>query len=109
MDRPRDSHVTTRDRLSSPTRQPYTPEAVLKVGWRRKWEIVLPALIVAAAASWWIHRLPNRYRSDVLLLVVPQRVPEAFVRSTVGARGDDRLQSVTQQILSRTQLEQNTR
>ena len=61
---------------------------------------------MAVAASWWIHRLPNRYRSDALLLVVPQRVPETFVRSAVTIRSDNRRQAITQQILSRTQLEQ---
>jgi len=92
--------VTTR------ARQPYTPDAILRIGRRRKWQIVVPAIVVGVAASWWIHRLPDRYRADTLLLVVPQRVPEAFVRSTVATRGDDRLQSITLQILSRTLLEQ---
>ena len=51
------------------------------------------------------RRLPNRYRSETLILVVPQRVPESYVRSTVTARIEDRLQSISQQILSRTRLE----
>ena len=88
------------------TISPYSPEILLKIAWRRRWQIVLPAVAISAAALLWIHRLPNRYRSDTLLLVLPQRVPEAFVRSTVTTRGDDRLQSTTLQILSRTQLEQ---
>jgi polysaccharide chain length determinant protein (PEP-CTERM system associated) len=87
------------------SKQPYRPDVMLKIAWRRRWQIVLPAIVVAAVASWWIHRLPDRYRSDALLLVVPQPVPETFVRSTVTTRGDQRLQSITQQILSRTQLE----
>jgi protein tyrosine kinase modulator len=37
--------------------------------------------------------------------VVPQRVPENYVKSTVTARIEDRLQSIRQQILSRTRLE----
>ena len=82
-----------------------TPDAIVKFLWRRKWQIALTAVVVAAGASWWIHRLPDRYRSDALLLVVAQRVPEAFVRSTVTTRANDRLQSITQQILSRTELE----
>lgn len=82
-----------------------TPEAIRKFFWRRKWQIALTAVVVAAASSWWIHRLQDRYRSDALLLVVAQRVPEAFVRSTVTTRANDRLQSITQQILSRTELE----
>ena len=53
-----------------------------------------------------IQRLPNVYRSETLILVVPQRVPESYVRSTVTARIEDRLQAISQQILSRTRLEQ---
>jgi polysaccharide chain length determinant protein (PEP-CTERM system associated) len=40
-----------------------------------------------------------------LILVVPQRVPESYVRSTVTTRIEDRLTSIAQQILSRTRLE----
>ena len=83
----------------------YTPAAILRTAWRRKWQIALPTVVIAAAASWWIHRLPDRYQSYALLLVVPQRVPETFVRSTVTMRSNDRLQAITQQILSRTELE----
>ena len=36
---------------------------------------------------------------------MPQRVPESYVRSTVTTRIEDRLQSISQQILSRTRLE----
>jgi polysaccharide chain length determinant protein (PEP-CTERM system associated) len=85
----------------------YAPGAILKIAWRRKWQIILPAILIAGAASWWIQKLPNRYRSHALLLAVPQRVPEAFVRSTVTpTRSSQALQAITQQILSRTQLEQ---
>ncbi len=83
----------------------YTPAAILRTAWRRKWPIALPTVVIAVAASWWIHRLPDRYQSYALLLVVPQRVPETFVRSTVTMRSNDRLQAITQQILSRTELE----
>ena len=97
------------DPLVTASKQPYRPENILKIGWRRRWQILLPAVVIAAAGSWWIHRLPDRYRSDALLQFVPQPVPEAFVRSTVTTRSDQRLQSITQQILSRTRLEQIVR
>ena len=38
--------------------------------------------------------------------MVPQRVPESYVRATVTARIEDRLQSISQQIMSRPRLEQ---
>jgi uncharacterized protein involved in exopolysaccharide biosynthesis len=89
--------------------QPYTVDALLKVAWRRRRAIVLPALVIAAAASWGIHRMPDRYRADTTLLLVPQRVPETLVRSTVASRGDNRLQWIAQQILTRAQLERIVR
>src|SRR5215213_5934728 len=105
MNRAPDSNQRKEVAAATASKRSYRPDAILKIGWRRKWQIVLPALVIAAAASWIIQRLPDRYRSDALLLVVSQSVPETFVRSTVAARGDQRLQSITQQILSRTQLE----
>ncbi len=83
----------------------YTPEDIAFIAWRRKWWAILPAIVIATAAFVWIRTLPNQYMSDTLILVVPQQVPETYVRSTVTTRIEDRLQTITQQILSRTRLE----
>jgi len=83
----------------------YTPEVILAIVSRRKWLIVIPAILVAVIASAVIHYLPNRYHSESLILVVPQRVPESYVRTAVTTRIDERLQAISQQILSRTRLE----
>ena len=37
--------------------------------------------------------------------MIPQRIPESYVRSTVTMRIEDRLRSLSQEILSRTRLE----
>jgi polysaccharide chain length determinant protein (PEP-CTERM system associated) len=50
--------------------------------------------------------LPDRYRSEALLQVTPQQVPENYVKSAVSQRLDSRLPAMEQTILSRTQLEQ---
>ena len=84
----------------------YTPEAVLEAVWRHKWLVVLPFVMVAAGVAWYSSRLPNLYRSETLIMVVPQRVPDTYVRSTVSARIEDRLRSISEQILSRSRLEQ---
>ena len=84
----------------------YSFDTLLQVARRRKWLIVLPAILIAVVASAAIYYLPNVYRSETLILVVPQRVPESYVKSTVTARIEDRLQAISQQILSRTKLEQ---
>lgn len=84
----------------------YSFDTVLEVARRRKWLIILPAVLIACAAAAVIYNLPNLYRSESLILVVPQRVPESYVKSTVTARIEDRLHAISQQILSRTRLEQ---
>ncbi len=84
----------------------YTPGAVLEAVWRHKWLVVLPFVIVAAGVAWYSSRLPNLYRSETLIMVVPQRIPDTYVRSTVSARIEDRLRSISEQILSRSRLEQ---
>jgi uncharacterized protein involved in exopolysaccharide biosynthesis len=63
----------------------YTPADMLAILHRRKWLIVFPFIIVAMATFAGTRRLPNRYRSETLILVVPQRVPESYVRATVTA------------------------
>jgi polysaccharide chain length determinant protein (PEP-CTERM system associated) len=88
-----------------PGRQ-YSFETLLDVARRRKWLILIPALLIGIGGVAIIRALPNLYRSQTLILVVPQRVPESYVRSTVTARIEDRLQAISQQILSRTRLEQ---
>lgn len=83
----------------------YRVEDVVHLLWRRKWLIAAPFGVLAAATAFITSRMPDQFRSDTLIMVVPQRVPETYVRSTVSGRIEDRLQTLQQQILSRTRLE----
>src|SRR6202051_4049084 len=70
----------------------------------RRWYIILPAFAcwaVAWAGSWLLQ---STYQSDALILVEQQKVPEQYVVPNVSVNLQDRLQSMTQQILSRTRL-----
>jgi len=83
----------------------YTPEDLLGIAWQRKW-LLLAGLVVFGAIALGISlKLPNQYKSETLILVIPQRIPESYVRSTVTMRIEDRLRSIGQEILSRTRLE----
>ena len=83
----------------------YNPEDILRIVKARIWVLLVPFAIISAATALIVHALPDRYRSETVILVVPQRVPEEYVRSTVTTRIEDRLQSLVQQILSRSRLE----
>ena len=83
----------------------YKPEDILQIVRRKIWFLIVPFALVAAATAVVSRALPDMYRSETLILVVPQRVPENYVKPTVTTRIEDRLQSISQQILSRTRLE----
>jgi polysaccharide biosynthesis transport protein len=72
---------------------------------RRRWWIGLPLFLVWGivwGVSWW---LPSRYRSETTILVDAPKVPEQYVASNVAPDLQVRLQTLTQQILSRTRLQ----
>ena len=52
-----------------------------------------------------VYLLPNMYRSTTLIMVEPQDVPQAFVKATVTTRVEERLNTLSQEVLSRTRLE----
>jgi polysaccharide chain length determinant protein (PEP-CTERM system associated) len=83
----------------------YTPEEIARIVWRRKWVILLPFAVIALMTWAWARTLPNSYRSDTMILVVPQRVPESYVKPTITENIEDRLGTIREQILSRTRLE----
>ncbi|MEQ1757811.1 MAG: GNVR domain-containing protein [Vicinamibacterales bacterium] len=83
----------------------YKPEDLLQLVRKRAWLLIVPFVVIAAGTAVATRWIPDQYRSETLILVVPQRVPESYVRSTVTTRIEDRLQSISQQILSRTRLE----
>ncbi len=71
---------------------------------RRRWWLAVPAFgiwLAVWALAWF---LPAVYRSETVILVEQQKVPEQYVVSNVSADLQDRLQNMTQQILSRTRL-----
>jgi polysaccharide chain length determinant protein (PEP-CTERM system associated) len=87
----------------------YTFDDIAVMIRRRLWLLILPVLVFGAATVAVLDKIPNKYRADTLILVIPQRVPESYVRSTVTARIEDRLQSISQQLLRRTRLERSIR
>jgi succinoglycan biosynthesis transport protein ExoP len=71
---------------------------------RRFWYFLLP-LFLGWLAVWsvsWV--LPSVYRSGTLILVAQPTMPKDYVVPNVSGNLQERLQSITQQILSRTRL-----
>jgi polysaccharide chain length determinant protein (PEP-CTERM system associated) len=83
----------------------FTPEEIVRTVRRRGWLVVLPFAIGLAAAPLISRFVPILYRSETLIMVIPQRVPDSYVKSTVTAKMEDRLPSISNLILSRSRLE----
>jgi protein tyrosine kinase modulator len=83
----------------------YKPEDYLRMVWHRKWFVVVPTVLIATGTYFWSASLPNRYSSATTIAVVPQRVPTSFVKPTVSKNVGQRLNSIQQEILSRSRLE----
>ena len=75
--------------------------AILKV---RKKLFIAPALIVFSLIAAVALLLPSIYQSSSTILIEDQQIPPDFVRSTVTGFAEQRIQSLSQQILSRVKL-----
>src|SRR3990170_8219339 len=72
----------------------------------RRWMLIAVFILVIPPIVYIIgSRLPKIYRSTTLILIEQQQISIDYVRPTVGARIEDRLQTFSQQIMSRSLLE----
>ena len=79
-------------------------EEYVALARRRVWHFAIPFFLTwlaVWAVSWF---LPAVYRSGTLILVEQPSVPQQYVVSNIAGDLQDRLNSITQQILSRTRL-----
>jgi len=71
---------------------------------RRKWALVLPAVIIFAIAAVVALALPSIYRSTATILIEEQEIPREYVMSMVTSYAEQRIQSSTQRIMSSSRL-----
>ena len=83
----------------------YGPQDVLRIIATRGWIVAVSLVACTYAALVVSASLRNVYRAETLIQVVPQRVPDAYVRSTVTLKTEDRLEALSAQVMSRTELE----
>lgn len=71
---------------------------------RRKWQILITAVVlmpIAVALAFW---LPPVYQSSATILIEAQGIPADLVRSTVTSYADERIQVITQRVMTRANL-----
>lgn len=73
---------------------------------RRKYYFLLPFILIAFLTFAMALMLPSIYNSKATILIEAQNIPEEMVRTTVTGFVEERLQSLTQIVLSRANLEE---
>ncbi len=72
---------------------------------RRKWLIILPILTLTVAVGYVVYKLPSMYESTSLLTLKPPTISPMVVQSLSEEDLSQRLQTISQEVLSRSSLE----
>jgi polysaccharide chain length determinant protein (PEP-CTERM system associated) len=75
-----------------------------KLFLRRKWLIIFSFLGILFAATVYCVVTPELYKSETTILIIPQSVPQDYVRSTISVKVEQQLATIRQQVMSRTTL-----
>ncbi|MDG2047833.1 MAG: Wzz/FepE/Etk N-terminal domain-containing protein [Halioglobus sp.] len=67
---------------------------------RRKWAMIIPAVVVFASAIILAFALPPVYQSQATILVQQQAVANAFVQSSVNSFAEQQVQTISQRVLT---------
>src|SRR5436190_8449891 len=81
-----------------------SPQAFLALVIRRRWWIIAPFVALSCIVFVLTKNLPKTFVSEVLILVQPREVPTNFVPDLIAGTVEDRLRSIEQTVLSRTNL-----
>src|SRR6516225_7090478 len=81
------------------------PLSLLRMVWLHRLAILLIWLVVSAVTVIIVRTLPAEYKAEVSILVDPQKIPNTVVQSMVTTNVQDRLATISQQILSTAQLQ----
>lgn len=84
----------------------HSVDDLLSLARRWAWLIVVLLIVGTAAANAIYTRLPRWYRSETVIMLMPQRIPDSYVRATSTDKLEDHLGTIEDQILSRSRLEQ---
>lgn len=80
------------------------PQDYLAVLKRRKWQFSLPALALFTISALGAVLWPPTYRSSAIVLIEEPAVPRDLVQSTVSSYASERVQVITQRVITTNNL-----
>jgi polysaccharide chain length determinant protein (PEP-CTERM system associated) len=82
-----------------------TLEGYWAIARRRRWWLVVPLFVTWVLVLGAGRFIPPKYRSETVIIIEQQRMTDQYVLPNIANDVQERLQSMTQQILSRTRLQ----
>ncbi len=95
--------MTSNDLLKQPVEQAREYWQTVR---QNKWLIYFLTLALTLASVVYIALMPDQYQATTTILVDPQVVPTDYVNTTIRSPLTDRLQTITQEVLSTTRLQE---
>lgn len=91
---------------SGPSAHPeFSPLSLARMLWKSKVLIGLIWIFLCLFSGAAVYMVPAVYKAEAVILVDSQKVPERYVASTVSADVQDRLATISQQILATSRLQ----
>ena len=81
------------------------PDQILEIIIRRRWIVILPLCLILTLGFFYTLTSNQTYMASTTILIQPQKVPSDYVQSIVTTDIAQRINTISQQILSRTNLE----
>lgn len=82
-----------------------TTQDYIEILLLRRWVLIFTFVVGTTISIAVSYSIPLTYRSSTLILLEPQKIPTAYVSPTNTSTVQERLATISQQILSRTNLE----
>ncbi len=80
-------------------------DQIIAIILRRRWILIIPFCIAILVGSYLAVTLPKTYSASTLIFIQPQKVPQSYVRSIVSSDINSRINTISQRVMSRTNLE----
>jgi succinoglycan biosynthesis transport protein ExoP len=78
----------------------------LEIFWRRKYWVLIPAIILMVITVVVTYSLPATYKSEGLILIESQEIPQDLIRTTVTSYADQRIEVIKQRLMTTTSVMQ---
>ncbi|MFH1154521.1 MAG: GNVR domain-containing protein [Pseudomonadota bacterium] len=81
------------------------PDQIMEILFRRRWLAILPCCLSLTVGLFLTFIQPRFYQATTSILVEAQSVPVGFVKSIVSSGINERIDTISQQIMSQSNLE----